>query len=131
VRLGKFPMARIFPTVLGSPYLYCCQTSFNYGPKEPPQQLGRKGANNISGGAVRINLNEAPHVNKDCTPFFELMLFFRGIIHLLVEETNQYYHQYLNSLENGPSPLPDVTDSKMILSLRVIIIQMGMKSETV
>ncbi|XP_033607870.1 uncharacterized protein LOC117282423 [Cryptotermes secundus] len=72
----------------------------------PPQQHGRRGANNFSGGAVGINLNEAPHVNKDSTPLSVFKLFFTGIIHLLVEETNKYYHQYLNSLEDGPSPLP-------------------------
>jgi hypothetical protein len=47
--------------------------------------------------------------------------FFRGIIHLLVEEANRYYDQYLDSLEDGPSPLPDVTNSKMFLSLGVVI----------
>jgi hypothetical protein len=36
--------------------------------------------NNFSGGAVGINLNEAPHVNKDSTPFYVFMLFFTGII---------------------------------------------------
>jgi hypothetical protein len=54
---------------------------------------GRRGPNNISGGAVGINLNEAPHVNKESTTLCVFMLFFTGIIHLLVEETNRYYHQ--------------------------------------
>jgi hypothetical protein len=89
----------------------------------PPQQLGRRGANNtrISGGAVGININEAPHVNKDSTPLCVFMVFFAGIIHLLVEETNRYYHQYLASLEDGSSPLPDMTDSEMSIFLRIII----------
>jgi hypothetical protein len=80
--------------------------------------------NNISGGAVGMNLSEAQHVSKDSTPLCMFMLFFRGIIHLLVEETNRYYHQYLDSLEDGPSPIPDVTDSKTFLFTGVII-QMG------
>jgi hypothetical protein len=87
----------------------------------PPQQHGRRGVNNFSGGAVGINLNEAPHVNKDSTPLCVFMLFFSEIIHLLVEETNRYYHQYLDSLEDGPSPLPDVTNSEMFLFLGIII----------
>jgi hypothetical protein len=45
------------------------------------------------------------------------MLCFAGIIHLLVEETNRYYHQNLDRLlEDGPSPRPDVTDSEMYTS---------------
>jgi hypothetical protein len=52
------------------------------------------------------------------------ILFFTGIIHLLVEETNRYYHQYLGSLEDGPSPLPGVTNSEKFLFLGIII-QMG------
>jgi hypothetical protein len=77
----------------------------------PPQQHGSRGTNNFYGGAVEINLNEAPHVNNDSTPLCVFMLFFTGIIHLLVEETNRYYHQYLDSLEDAPSPFPDVTNS--------------------
>jgi hypothetical protein len=41
-----------------------------------------------------------------------------------VEETNRYYQQYLDSLEDGPSPLPNVTDSDTFLFLGIII-QMG------
>jgi hypothetical protein len=52
------------------------------------------------------------------------MLYFAGIIRLLVEETNRYYHQHLDRLEDGPSPRPDVTDSEMFLFLGIII-QMG------
>jgi hypothetical protein len=77
----------------------------------PPHQHDRRGVNNFSGGAVGINLNEAPHVNKDSAPLCVFMLYFAGIIQLLVEETNRYYHQELDRLEDGPSPRPDVTDS--------------------
>jgi hypothetical protein len=52
------------------------------------------------------------------------MLYFTAIIHLLVVETNRYYHQYLDRLDDGLSPRSDVTDSEMFLFL-VIIIQMG------
>lgn len=50
------------------------------------------------------------------------ILYFSGITHLLVEETNRYYSRFLDSLDDGPSPLPDVTDSEMFLFLRI---QMG------
>jgi hypothetical protein len=81
----------------------------------PPQQYSRKSANNFSGGAVGINLNKAPHVNKDPTPLCVFMLFFTGIIQLLVEETNRHYHPYLDSLQDGTSPVPDVTNSEMFI----------------
>jgi hypothetical protein len=57
-----------------------------------PPQHDRRGSNNFSGGAVGINLNTAPHVNKDSTPLCVFMLYFTAIIHLLVVETNRYYH---------------------------------------
>ncbi|PNF38713.1 hypothetical protein B7P43_G16719 [Cryptotermes secundus] len=80
--------------------------------------------NNYSGAAVGLNINEAPHVNKDSTPFCVSILYFAWIIRLLVEETNRYYHQHLDKLQDGLSPRPDVTDSQMFLFLGIII-QMG------
>jgi hypothetical protein len=41
-----------------------------------------------------------------------------------VEETNRYYQHYLATLEDGPTPLPDITGSEMFLLL-AIIVQMG------
>jgi hypothetical protein len=35
-------------------------------------------------------------------------------------ETNRYYHQKLDSVDNGPSPHPDVTDSEKFLFLGII-----------
>jgi hypothetical protein len=49
------------------------------------------------------------------------MLLFTGIFDLMVEETNWYYHQYLDNLEDVPSPIPEVTDSKMFLFPGIII----------
>jgi hypothetical protein len=66
-------------------------------------------------GAVGIKPNEAPHVNKDSTPFSVFMLYFSAIIHLLVEEMNPYYHQYLDRLHDGSSLVSDVTDFEMFL----------------
>jgi hypothetical protein len=89
-----------------------------------PPQHDRRGSNNFSGGAVGVNLNAAPHVNKDSTPLCVFMLYFTAIIHLLVVETNRYYHQYLDRLDDGPSPRPDMTDFEMFLFLGIVI-QMG------
>jgi hypothetical protein len=52
------------------------------------------------------------------------MLYFAAIITLLVEESNPSYRQYLDTLDNGPSPAPDTTDCELFLFL-TIIIQMG------
>jgi hypothetical protein len=52
------------------------------------------------------------------------MLFFLEIIQMLAVETNRYYHQYLDSLDNRQSPLPDVTLQEMY-SFFTLILQMG------
>jgi hypothetical protein len=39
-----------------------------------PQQHGMRGVNNFCGGAVWINLNQAPHVNEVSTPLCVFML---------------------------------------------------------
>jgi hypothetical protein len=49
------------------------------------------------------------------------MLFFTGIIHLLVEGTSQHYYQYLDSLEDEPSQILVMTDSEIFLFLGIII----------
>jgi len=41
-----------------------------------------------------------------------------------VEETNRYYHQYLDTLDKGRSQLPDVTVQEMCL-FWAITVQMG------
>jgi hypothetical protein len=41
-----------------------------------------------------------------------------------VVETNRYYHDHLDRLDEGPSPLPDVTQAEMLVFL-AITIQMG------
>jgi len=46
---------------------------------------------------------------------------FAEIIIPLVVETNRYYHDYIDGLDDGPCPEPDVTEAKMFvfLALRV------------
>jgi hypothetical protein len=52
------------------------------------------------------------------------MLYFAEIIQLLVDETNRYYKQYAETLDEGPDPLRDVTVQKIYLFI-AIILQMG------
>jgi hypothetical protein len=52
------------------------------------------------------------------------MLFFLEIIQLLVVETNRFYNQYLDSLNDIWSPLPDMTLKEMY-SFLALILQMG------
>jgi hypothetical protein len=57
--------------------------------------------------------SEAPHINDSSSPLSVFLLYFAEIITLLVVETNRYYQCYLDSLDDGPSPVPDVTEAEM------------------
>jgi hypothetical protein len=48
-------------------------------------------------------------------------LFFAEIITLLVAETNTYYHDHLDRLDQGPSPQPDMTEAEMLVFLAITI----------
>jgi hypothetical protein len=59
-----------------------------------------------------------PHGNKDSTtPITIFLLFFKEVIQLLVAETNKYYNQYLDTLDNdgGHLQLPDTTVQEMYI----------------
>jgi len=51
-------------------------------------------------------------------------LYFAEIIILLVVETNRYYQDHLDRLDEGPSSLHDAIEAEMLVFL-VITIQMG------
>jgi len=51
-------------------------------------------------------------------------MYFAEIITPLVVETNHYYHDYTDRLDNGPSPEPDITQAEMFVFLAQTI-QMG------
>jgi hypothetical protein len=78
----------------------------------------------FTGGLRGMKIGEAPHINNSSDPLAVFMLFFAEVIGLLVVETNRYYHQYLDTLDQGPSPLPDVSEAEMFLFLGLIL-QMG------
>jgi hypothetical protein len=65
-----------------------------------------------------------PHINKDSTPDSVFTLYFAAGFSLMVDETNRYYLQSLDTLDKRPSPVPDITESEMLLFL-ALIIQMG------
>ena len=46
---------------------------------------------------------------------------FAEIITLLVVETNRYYQDYIDRLDDGPSPEPDVTEAEMFVFLALTI----------
>jgi hypothetical protein len=68
--------------------------------------------------------NEAPHINDASSPLSVFLLYFAEIITLLVVESNRYYHDHVDRLDEGPSPLPDMTEAEMLVFLAVTI-QMG------
>jgi hypothetical protein len=84
----------------------------------------------FTGDKTGMRQNVTPHINKHSTPYSVFMLYFAAVITLVVEETNQYHRQYLDTLDNGPSSAPDITEFEMFLFL-AIIVQMGLTYETI
>jgi len=58
---------------------------------------------------------------SESTPLSVLLLFFVGIITLLVVETNRYYHQFLENSDDGPSPEHEVTETEMFAFLALTL----------
>jgi hypothetical protein len=58
----------------------------------------------FTAGPSGLRKNKVPRINKDSFPLSVFMLFFVEIMQLLVEETNRYYHRYLDTLGKD-SPL--------------------------
>jgi len=55
--------------------------------------------------------SEAPELNGRSSTLSVSLLYFAEIIILLVVETNRYYHDHRDRLDEGPSPQPDVTEA--------------------
>jgi hypothetical protein len=92
----------------------------------PQHTCNSGGIHTFIGSLNGLRIQEAPHVNKHSNPVTVFFLFFTEVIQLLVAETNNYYSQYLDTLDNydGCSRLPEVTVQEMYMFL-AIIIQMG------
>ena len=78
-------------------------------------------AHTYTGGPRGKKDNEASHINDSSNPLSVFLLYFAEIITLLVVETNRYYHDYIDRLDNGPSPEPDVTEVEMFVFLALTI----------
>ena len=78
----------------------------------------------IQGGPGGKKDNEASHINDGCSPLGVFLLYFAELNTLLVVETNRYYHDYIDRLDDGPSPEPDVNEADMFVFL-ALTIQMG------
>ena len=76
------------------------------------------------GPANGVKKGEAPHINKDSSPLSVLKLFFTEIFHLLVEQTNLYYEQFLDQQAAPSRRLPDNTLTEMMTFI-VLALQMG------
>jgi len=63
-----------------------------------------------------------PHTQR--LDYSAFILYFAAVITLPVQETNRYHQQYLDMLDNGISPVPNISKSEMFLSY-VIIVEMG------
>ena len=58
----------------------------------------------FTGGPRRIRNSEAPGIEASSSPLRVFQSFFAEIITLLVAETNRYYHDHLDILDQGPPP---------------------------
>ena len=65
--------------------------------------------------------NEAPHINDASSPFSIFLLYFVETITLLVVETDRYYHDHLDTLDEGPSPIPDMTEAEVLVFLAITV----------
>ena len=89
-----------------------------------PSGPHRSVVHTFRGGPRGQEVNETPHINDGSSPLSILLLHFAEIITLLVMETKRYYHNHLDRLEGGPTPLRDMTKAEMLVFL-VIMIHMG------
>jgi hypothetical protein len=55
-------------------------------------------------GPRGIRNSEAPGIDASSSPLRVFQSFFAEIITLLVAETNRYYHDHLDILDQGPPP---------------------------
>jgi hypothetical protein len=71
------------------------------------------------GGPRGKKVNEAVHITDSSSPLSVFLLFFAEVSTVLVVETNRYRHHYLDTLDNGPSPVSDVTEYETCVFLAI------------
>ena len=79
----------------------------------PPSCPQSSIAHEYTGGPRVKKDNEASHINDGSSPLSVFLLYFAEIITLLVVESNRYYHDYTDRLDDGPSPESDVSEAEM------------------
>jgi len=78
-------------------------------------------AHTYTGGPRGEEDNEASHINDGSSQLSVFLLYFAEMISLLVVEANHYYQDYIDRLDGGPIPEPDVTEAEMFLFLALTI----------
>ena len=81
-----------------------------------PSGPQRGAVHTIPGGLRGKRNSEAPDINTSSSPLSVFLLYFEEILTLLVVETNRYYHDHLDRLDQGPSLQPDMTEAEMRVS---------------
>jgi hypothetical protein len=54
-----------------------------------------------------------PHTQK--LDYSAFILYFAVVVTLPMQENNRYYQQYLDMLDDGISPVPNISKSEMFL----------------
>jgi hypothetical protein len=82
--------------------------------------MGKTNSNirQFSGDMSGKRWNIAANKIKNSTPYSVFVLYIAAVITLLVEETSQL-PTILRFLDDGPSPIPDVTESEIFLFLTI------------
>jgi len=78
-------------------------------------------AHTYKGGPRGKKDNEASHINDDSSPLNVFLSYFAEINTLLVLETNRYYQDYIDGLDDEPCPEPDVTEAEMFVFLALTV----------
>jgi len=81
-------------------------------------------AHTYTGGPRGKEDNKASHIYDGSSQLNVFLLYFAEIITLLVVETNHYYQDYIDRLDDGSSPEPDFTEAEIFVFL-ALTIQMG------
>jgi hypothetical protein len=86
-----------------------------------PTDRPNKSVHHFTGDTYGKTQNNSTPYQQELDPIAVFSCCILHMLSLLVEKTNRYYHQYLDTLDDGPSPLTDVTESEMFLFLALII----------
>jgi hypothetical protein len=55
----------------------------------------------FTGPSNDISRSTAPHINAESCPISVLILFFRQVFQIMIDETNHNFHQYMASKDTG------------------------------